>query len=256
MSECDTLRLERAGPIATIVLERPEVMNAINLTMVQELHRTLDELMTDDSIGALVLKGEGEHFAAGADLNELEKRQRLDALRAINASLFQKVESFPAPVITLLRGYTLGGGCELALASDIRLASDTLKIGQTEARFGIIPGAGATHRLPRLVGIGKAKEMIFTMMILDAAEANRIGLVNRVVSDASLEDEGARLVERILEADPLALRVAKVAINAAAQGGSAATSAVENLGQAILFESEEKQRRMRAFLEKQSGGRS
>ncbi|MEQ8763334.1 MAG: enoyl-CoA hydratase/isomerase family protein [Planctomycetota bacterium] len=253
MSDRSPIRVERDGPLATIVLDRPEVMNAINLQMVQALHRALDELATDDELGALVLRGEGEHFAAGADLNELETRRRNDAFRAINASLFQKIESFPAPVVTYLRGYTLGGGSEMALASDIRLASDTLKIGQTEARFGIIPGAGATHRLPRLVGIGKAKEMIFTMAILGASEALDIGLVNRVVPDQELESEGQKLVERILKADRLAVRVAKVAINAAAQGGPAATSAIENLGQAILFESEEKQRRMRAFLEKQKG---
>jgi len=190
---------------------------------------------------------------AGADVAELHDRGRAEALAGINSRLFRKVEEFPAPVICAIEGYALGGGCELALAADLRVASETAVLGQPEVGLGIIPGAGATYRLPRVVGIAVAKELIFTGRRVDAAEALRLGLVNRVVPAGRALGAARETAAGVARQGILAVRLAKLALNA--QGvGTGFGQALEGLAQGILFESEDKRARMRAFLDRPRKG--
>jgi enoyl-CoA hydratase len=243
------------GAVATITLNRPEVRNAINRQMIGDLGTALDELLADPELRVIVFRGAGGRaFASGADIAELKERGVAEALQRINAAMFRRIEELPVPTIAAIQGYALGGGCELAMACDIRIAAGSAKLGQPEVGLGIIPGAGAIQRLPRLVGFGRAKEMIFTGRILDAAEAERIGLVNTVVPDEMVLEEASRVARKIAEQGALAVRIAKAAINAAA-GTSIPYDAVDALGQAVLFDSPEKHQRMAAFLSRRSGGK-
>jgi len=234
--------------IATLTLARPEVRNAINLEMVEEVSAALDRLSLDPAVRVLLLLGEGRSFAGGADIGQLRERRALDALRAINAGMFQRVEDFPHPVIAAIEGFALGGGCELAMACDIRIAGETARLGFPEVGLGIFPAAGGTWRLPRLVGLGKAKELVFTGRILTAAEANEIGLVEHVVPEGDAALHARVLAREIAKNGSLAVRIAKAALNAIARGND--PEPIEKLGQAILFESAEKFDRMTAFLER------
>jgi enoyl-CoA hydratase len=235
---------------AEIQLNRPEVRNAINRRMVDELTGALGELAADAAVRGLILHGAGgKAFVAGADVSELIARKADDALLGINARVFQLVEDFPWPVIAAIDGYALGGGCELALACDLRLATPASQLGQPEVRLGIIPGAGAPHRLTRTVGTGLARELIFTGRLVGAEEALRIGLVNRVVPPPVV-DAARELMREILRNAHGAVRLAKVALNAAVNTVDRRSAMVECLAQGILFESEEKKARMAAFLDK------
>ena len=244
------ISVERAGRIATVTLRRPQLKNAINKAMVTELHDAFDKLRTDDELGCVILIGEGDDFAAGADIAELRERKAADAMAAINSALFARIEANPAPVIAAIKGYALGGGCELSLACDIRIGGKSAKMGQPEVNLGIIPAAGGTQRLPRIVGLGRAKELILTGLIIDADEAYRIGLLNRVVEDAALMADATKLAETICKKGPLAIRAAKQALNQSARVGLDTGLSFESVAQAALFESEDKMQRMTAFLEK------
>lgn len=245
----ETILVDVADDVATITLNRPELRNAINLRMTEEVHDALGALSRQDEVKALVLTGAGgKAFAAGADIAELLERTHEDALRSINSALFKRVEDFARPTIAAIQGYALGGGCELALACDLRIAGESARFGQPEVSLGIMPGAGATYRLPRLVGLGRAKELIFTGAIIDAREAERIGLVNRVVADDAVLAEALLLAKKIAGQSALAVRLAKMTMNQVARGAN--VSEVEAVAQAVLFESEDKRRRMSDFLEK------
>jgi len=245
--------IAREGPLAVLTLNRPEKRNAIDRAMVEALHAALDQLAEDPELGCLILTGAGEQaFAAGADIAELRERGRFDALAGINSRLFHKVEQFPTPVIAAIRGWALGGGCELALACDLRVAGESARFGQPEVSLGILPGAGASQRLPRLVGLGVAKELIFTGRIIDAAEALRIGLVSRVVPDDQLLDAARGLAAAITANGTLAVRLAKIALNASHRTGSDVGFTIEALAQASCFESDDKRQRMTAFLEQRA----
>ncbi|MBI4577547.1 MAG: enoyl-CoA hydratase/isomerase family protein [Planctomycetes bacterium] len=242
-----TVRVEVAEGIALVTLDRPEVRNAISAEVVSELHAALDDLGSREDLRAVILTGAGgKAFAAGADIAELVLRRRDDAFRAINAGLFRRVESFPRPTIAAVRGWALGAGCELALACDLRVCGESARFGQPEVGLGIIPGAGGCYRLPRLVGVGIAKELIYTGRIIDAAEALRIGLVNRVVADGELEETARALAAEIARNDPLAVRLAKSVMDAAFTG--AEPYGLELAAQASCFESPAKEERMRSFL--------
>ncbi len=242
-----------ADGVGRLTLNRPDARNAINLEMVRALHGALEELAARPELRVLVLRGAGEKaFAAGADIGDLHARRSREALASINARLFQAVEDFPLPTIAAVRGHALGGGLELALACDIRLAADDAKLGLPEVTLGIFPAAGGTRRLPRLIGDGLARELVFTGRILGAEEAARIGLVNRVVPAAALEEEAGKLAAEIARNGEMALRIAKLALLATSRGRD--SDAFEKAGQALLFDSEDKDRRMRAFLERKKGG--
>jgi enoyl-CoA hydratase len=245
------VKVEVSERIATVTIDRPEARNAIDKQTTQELRGALEELAGRDDVHALILTGAGgKAFVSGADIGELKARRKADALRGINASLFRALEDFPWPTIAAINGWALGGGCEIAMACDLRVAGESAKLGQPEAGLGILAAAGGTYRLPRLVGIARAKEILFTGAVLDAKEALAIGLVNRVVADAKVMAEARALASKILEQSPLAVRMAKLAVNAWAKGGMDAWRTLEDVSQAVLFEDEEKERRMTAFLEK------
>jgi enoyl-CoA hydratase len=250
----ETVLFERTetegGTIAKVTLNRPDVRNAINEAMIRDLGAVLDELAADEQVRAMVITGSGEKaFAAGADIAELKERHHGDALRRINAGLFRRIEEQAVPAIAAIRGFALGGGCELAMACDIRVASEDAKLGQPEVSLGILPGAGAIQRLPRLVGMGRAKELIFTGRIIDAMEAERIGLVNRVVPSEKVVETAMGIAAEIAKQGALAVRISKLAINASARP-SPALETLDTLGQAVCFDSDDKHARMQAFLQR------
>ena len=237
--------------IAVLTFDRPEVRNALNLETVQEAQDALAGLAADAAVGVLILTGQGDKaFVSGADINEIRARSRADGLAAINSTFFTAVERFPRPTIAAINGYALGGGCELALACDLRVAADIAKFGQPELGLGIIPAAGGTQRLPRVVGLGRAKYLILTGEIIDAARALEIGLVSAVVPAAELEATARDLARRVLRQGPLAARLAKLALNASARVDLDSGLVIETLAQAICFDSSDKEEGATAFLEK------
>ena len=253
MTDYETLSIEKRDGWAEIVLDRPDVLNAINLKMVQELGDAVDALKQDGDVRGLIFRGAGDRaFVAGADISELVDRKTEDALAAINAGLFQKIEDFPWPTIAAIRGFALGGGCELALSMDVRLGGESARLGQPEVNLGIIPGAGGPHRLTRLVGGGMARELIFTGAIIDAGEALRIGLLNHVYPDDQVLDQAREMMRKMVQKSAMAIRIAKLALNAAANTVDRRSQLVEILGQGMLFESDDQKTRMRDFLDRKA----
>ncbi|MFZ5444309.1 MAG: enoyl-CoA hydratase/isomerase family protein [Myxococcota bacterium] len=233
--------------IASLELNRPEVRNAINRDVADQISRTLDEWAVRDDVRVVIVSGAGgKAFAAGADIAELAQRTHVQAFHAWTARMFQQLEDFPRPTIAAIDGYALGGGLELALACDLRVASKSAKIGMPEVTLGIFPSAGGTWRLPRLVGLGRAKELIYTGRIVDVAEASSWGLFESIV-DTDAKAEALRLARLIAANAPLAVQVAKVSLNAGARIHGAP---LEWVGQGLLFDSPDKRERMEAFLAK------
>ncbi len=250
----ETLRVlhERRGDAVLVTLNAPERRNAIDQQMVDGLHRVLDTFWHDESVAALVVTGAGDKaFAAGADIAQLRERTSRDALKAINSGIFNRIEEFPAPVIAAVRGFALGGGCELAIACDLRVLGESAKMGQPEVKLGIIPAAGGTYRLPRLVGLGIAREIVYTGRMVDAQEALRIGLANVVVPDADVVTKALAVADEIAQNGRLAVRGAKRSLNALSRPGHENAVGFESSVQAVLFDSEDKKARMDAFLQKQ-----
>ncbi|MHC4547714.1 MAG: enoyl-CoA hydratase/isomerase family protein [Planctomycetota bacterium] len=251
MSGYRTILVDVEDRLAVVTLNRPAKRNAIDQTMVNELHDVLDGFVADGEVQACVFTGAGDKaFVGGADIAQLRERKAGDALKAINAGLFNKIEALPFPTIAAIRGYCLGAGCELALCCDLRVAGEGATFGQPEVVLGIIPGAGGTQRLPRLVGLGRAKDLILTGRLIDAAEAERIGLASRVVPDDEVLDAAKEVARKILENGALAVRLAKLNLNNAVRAGQDSGLLLEQITQAVLFESEDKHRRMTAFLER------
>ncbi|MEC7584517.1 MAG: enoyl-CoA hydratase-related protein [Planctomycetota bacterium] len=247
----DRVLCERRGSCLLVTLNAPERRNAIDLEMVQGLHKVLDEHQEDGELAAIVITGAGaKAFAAGADIAQLRDRTSEDAKAAINSKIFNRIEEFPAPVIAAVRGFALGGGCELAIACDLRVLGESAKMGQPEVKLGIIPGAGGTYRLPRLVGLGKARELIYTGRIIDAAECLRIGLANEVVADEQVVERALAVAEEIAKNGRQAVRSAKRATNELSRPGQANAMEFESSLQADLFDSDDKRARMDAFLNK------
>lgn len=240
--------------IATVTMNRPEVRNALHLPMNLEIRQALETLADDDRVRALVLTGAGDaSFVSGADIAELRDRRGPVALARHNAKLCDAIEAFPYPTVAAINGYALGGGCEIALACDLRVAVATAKLGQPEVSLGILPAAGGTWRLQRVVGLAKAKELIFTAAIIDAAEAHAIGLVNHVVAAdapggvlAAAQDLAARCAKQ----SAMALRLAKIAVNQGREASRDTGLALEALAQTVLYDDDEKMARMTRFLER------
>jgi enoyl-CoA hydratase len=244
------LLLALEGPLATLTVHRPEVRNALDTETVDEFHRALGEVQAQGA-RVLIITGAGDKaFVSGADINAIRARQRDDALASINSRLMAAVEAHEAVSIAAVNGYALGGGCELALACDLRIAAENAVFGQPEPAIGIIPGAGATQRLPRIVGLGRAKEMILTGARWDARKALEAGLVSEVVPRAELMNAARAMAERILALGPLAVRLSKLALNASAQMPLAAGLLYESTAQALTFGSRDKMEGTAAFLEK------
>lgn len=239
------------GRIATVCVNRPEVRNALDTATVQEMTAALTALIANPDVGAIIITGAGDKvFVSGADINAIKGRGRDDGLAAINQSLFALLDRCPKVTIAAVNGLAFGGGCELAIACDLRVAADHAKFGQPEVALGIIPGAGATQRLPRLVGLGRAKHLILTGDPIDAATALNWGLVSSVVPAAEVLPATRALADKILARGPLAIRLAKTAINASARVDLESGLLIETLAQAICFESDDKQEGTTAFLEK------
>ena len=248
----DTILVERRQGVAIITINRPEKRNALNIQTRAEGAAVLDELSADDSVRVAVFTGAGDKaFVAGADIAEFAERTALTQREVmLDRGLFNAVDTFPKPVIAMVNGYCLGGGCELALACDIRVASDNASFGQPEINLGIIPGGGGTQRLTRLVGEGKAMEMILSGEIINAQEAFRIGLVNHVVPADQLEAKTMEIANRIAEKSPIALRLAKEAVKLASRSNLDEGLRREVDLFALCFSSEDKDEGVKAFLEK------
>jgi enoyl-CoA hydratase len=246
-----SIRVDISESIATLTIDRPAVRNALNRETVEECLEALGELAGNDEAGAVIITGAGESaFVSGSDINEIRERTRDDGLAAIASSLCSAVDHFPRPTIAAVNGYALGGGCELALACDIRIASENAKFGQPELGLGIIPAAGGTQRLPRIVGMGWAKHLVLTGEIIDAKQALAIGLVTAVTPPGQLVVRARELAKKILRQGPLAARLAKAALNASARVDLDSGLLIETLAQALCYASEDKQEGATAFLEK------
>lgn len=237
--------------MAVLRVNRPDVRNALDLATVREMTDAVAALTADAGVGGIVITGGGDKvFVSGADINDIRARRRDDGLAAINSSLFAAIDNCPKVTIAAVNGLALGGGCELALACDLRIAAAHAKFGQPEVGLGIIPGAGATQRLPRIIGLGRAKHLVLTGDAIDAQTALDWGLVSSVVPLDQLLSSALALAERVLSRGPLAIRLAKVALNASARVDLESGLLIETLAQAICFESEDKQEGTTAFLEK------
>ncbi|XWE63948.1 short-chain-enoyl-CoA hydratase [Sporomusa sphaeroides] len=199
-----------------ITLNRPKALNALNSELLTELNGLLDEIAQDDSVKVVIITGSGDKaFVAGADIAEMQNISPLEgrAFGKFGQAIFNKLENIPQPVIAAVNGFALGGGCELAMACDIRIASDKAKFGQPEVGLGIVPGFGGTQRLPRLIGKGRAKELLYTADMINAEEAYRIGLVNRIVAADELLSTAKELAEKIMARAQAAVRLCKAAVN-------------------------------------------
>ncbi|WP_018349589.1 enoyl-CoA hydratase/isomerase family protein [Longispora albida] len=228
-----------------VTLDRPEKRNAIDADLVAELHAVCAELEAKPKL-LLLTGGADGIFAGGADIAQLRERRRADALAAINQGLFARILKLPLPTIAAVDGPALGGGAELSYACDLRICTDRAFFGQPEARLGILAGAGATYRLPRLIGEGLAKDLLFTGRRMAADEALRSGLVSRVVAPSELLATAHGILDEIAKSSMLALRLTKLAVDAP----EGAHPHIELASQAVLFEDEEKYQRMTAFLER------
>jgi enoyl-CoA hydratase len=248
----ETVLLDRRDRVAVITINRPEKRNALNIQTRAEGAAILDELRADDSVRVVVITGAGDKaFIAGADIAEFAGRTAISQREImLERGLFNAVDTFPKPIIAMVNGYCLGGGCEVALACDIRVASETASFGQPEINLGIIPGGGGTQRLPRLVGEGKAMEMILTGEIIDAQTAFNVGLVNHVVPADQLEIKTMEIANRIAEKSPIALRLAKEAIKLASRSNLDEGLRREVDLFALCFSSADKDEGVTAFLEK------
>jgi len=237
--------------VATVLLQRPP-MNALCLQMQREIKDAAEELATRSDVGAVVLYGGPKVFAAGADIKEMSGMTYQDMLRASVGlqDAFTAVARIPQPTIAAVTGYALGGGCELALCCDMRIAADDAKLGQPEILLGIIPGAGGTQRLPRLVGVSRAKELVFTGRHVDAAEALAIGLVNRVVPADEVYSTALELARRLAKGPALALRAAKEAIDRGLDTDLDTGLDIERVRFASLFATDDQSIGMAAFVEK------
>lgn len=248
----EMLILERQNAVATVTINRPERRNALNAAVRSELVRALEELSADEGVRVVVITGAGDKaFVAGADIGEFAQRTPLEQRDAMTGTrVFDALAACPKPTIAMINGFALGGGCELAMACDMRVAADTARLGQPEVNLGIIPGGGGTQRLPRLVGTGQAMRLILSGDLIDAAEALRIGLVDLVHPAGELRERVQELAERIAGKSPVALRMAKAAVRAAAEMPLQAGLAYETELFITCFASEDKREGVQAFLEK------
>ncbi|MGW5384943.1 enoyl-CoA hydratase/isomerase family protein [Nocardia sp. NPDC003963] len=249
ISTYETLLVDTADSIATVTINRAEVRNALNRQVQRDLHVALERLHADDTVGAVVFTGAGGRaFAAGADIGQLRGYDLRTGLAAQMQRLYDEIEAFEKPTIAAVAGYALGGGCELAMACDIRIAGEKAVFGLPETQLAVLPGAGGTQRLARLVGIGRAIEMVLTGRSVDAMEAAEIGLVSAVAVDPVAR--AREIARQVLVRGPLAVRLAKLVIRTGMDTDQRTGQVVERLAQALLYTSGDKAEGAAAFLEK------
>ncbi|NPV26487.1 MAG: enoyl-CoA hydratase/isomerase family protein [Firmicutes bacterium] len=247
------LLVEKEAGIGLITINRPEQRNALNREAWAEIRQAVGELGIDDDVQVLVITGAGDKaFVAGADVRALRERSMLQTLVGEYHRVLLDIEELDKPVIAAVNGFCFGGGCELAMACDLRIASENAKFGQPELGLAIMPGAGGTQRLPRLVGLAKAKELILTGEIIDAAEALRIGLVNKVVPAGELMVTVQETAKRIMSKGPVAVRMVKRVMRLGTEVDLRTALNIEILGQAVIFGTEDRLEGLDAFLEKRS----
>ena len=240
--------------IATITINKPEVLNALSTEVLTDLNHALDEVEKAENIYAVIITGAGEKsFVAGADISEMKDKNKAQAAEygAFGNKVFFRIENFHCPVIAAVNGFALGGGCELAMACDIRIASETARFAQPETGLGITPGFGGTQRLARLVGAGRAKELIYTCRTIKAEEALAIGLVNKVTKPEALMQETLAMAQTICQKAPFAIKQAKAAINKGLQVSIDKALAVETEEFAQCFITEDQKMAMNAFVKKE-----
>ncbi len=249
-----TIRYEKKDNIALVTIDRPEALNALNRTVITELEQVVTELENDGTVRAMILTGEGRSFVAGADIGE-QYPLDLDGGRRWGqrgSALFRRMERLEFPTIAAVNGFALGGGCELAMSCDIILASEKAKFGQPEVGLGITPGFSGTQRLPRRVGIAKAKELIFSGRMVKADEAERIGLVNAVYAPEALLDGAMEMARSFAKNAPIAVKYAKACIDRGMQTDIDSGIACENELFAMCFATADQKEGMSAFLEKRT----
>jgi 2-(1,2-epoxy-1,2-dihydrophenyl)acetyl-CoA isomerase len=251
-----TLLVDCSSSLASITLNRPDARNALDLTMRRELLAALDEVEAASDVRVVILTGAGGHFCAGGDVKTMRERRHTAAegrarVESLNRLVLRLVD-FPRPTIAMVDGFAVGAGCNLALGCDLIVASDRARFGEVFAKIGLVPDGGGTWLLSRLVGLGRAKELIFTAVVIDAARAREIGLVNQVVPAADLERSTRALAERIAAGPPAVLRMAKHLVNRAATSDLAAALDGEASAQAIAITGEDHQEGLRAFFDKRS----
>lgn len=251
--EYQTIIYEKESSIGTVILNRPKSMNALNSIVFKELRILLSEIERDETVKVVIVRGNEDFFAAGADLSEIER-----IASSVEAHLFFKdaqivynsLESLEKPVIAAISGFALGGGCELALSCDFRIAAENAKFGLPELKVGLIPGGGGTQRLPRLIGAGLAKELIFTGDFIDAGEAYRIGLVNKIFPTSSLMEEVRKIAGKIARQPGVALKAAKLSINSGINMDIKSAAEYEARCFEMLFSTSDRKEGTRAFVEK------
>ncbi|MGF6907459.1 enoyl-CoA hydratase-related protein [Fusobacterium sp. PH5-44] len=239
--------------IALVTLNRPKALNALNSSTLSELKEVVDEIEIRKDVKVVILTGSGEKsFVAGADISEMVNAtpQEGRAMAMLAHNVFEKLENIPQVTIAAVNGFALGGGCELSMSCDIRIASDNAKFGQPEVNLGILPGFGGTQRLPRLVGKGRAKELIFTTDMIDAEEAYRIGLANKVVKKEELIDTCKAMAKKIISKGSYAVSLAKACINLGLDTDIKSGCKHEADIFGLSFASKDKKEGMEAFLEK------
>lgn len=251
-SMADILRSERRGEVALLTLNRPDSLNALDRALLESVGEEASRLASDDSLRAVVLTGEGRAFAAGADIAEMRALSPVEgeAFSRLGHSVAQALDDLPVPTIAAVNGFALGGGCELALACDWIYASSKAKFGQPEVNLGVLPGFGGTTRLTRRVGVAWAKELAMTGATIDAAEALRIGLVNRVFEPDELLDAALAAGELIATRGPLAVAAAKRVIHEGQDADLRTANALEQQAFGLVFATEDRAEGMDAFLEK------
>lgn len=253
--ELKNVILEKEGHLAIVTINRPKALNALNSETLKDLNTVIEDLEKDTNIYAVILTGAGEKsFVAGADIAEMKdlNEEQGKEFGILGNNVFRRLENLDKPVIAAISGFALGGGCELAMSCDIRIASEKAKFAQPEAGLGITPGFGGTQRLARIVGLGKAKEMIYTCDMIKAEEAYRIGLVNKVVPLEALMDEAKVMANKIIANAPIAVKYCKDAINRGMQVDIDQAILIEAEDFGRCFASEDQKEGMTAFLERRS----
>src|SRR5882672_5441150 len=251
------VKLEKKNQIAYVTIDRPKVLNALNMATMQELWQVFSELKDDKQIRVVILTGGGEKaFVAGADINELAKNNAVEAKAYTHKgqATLDLIENLGKPVIGCINGFALGGGCEIAMACTIRLASENAKLGQPEVKLGIIPGYGGTQRLPRLVGKGRAMQLVLAGEMISAQEAHRIGLVNEVTAAAELIPRAEAIAQKIIANAPLAVQYAMEAVNRGLEMNLAEGLYLEATLFGVCCATDDKKEGTKAFLEKRAAG--